>query len=103
MMGKVKEAVMVAEQAEVELEHTLTNRGKHYGKYQFVSTTAQTLKDTLRKGAGWREMEPYMRESLDMICNKLARIVNGNPYYDDSWHDVAGYAMLVEAELNKGE
>jgi hypothetical protein len=57
----------------------------------------------LRLGASWDKMEPYMQESLDLICNKLARIVNGDPFYDDSWHDVGGYAKLVEIELAKGK
>ena len=34
-------------------------------------------------------------------CNKLARICNGDPFYHDSWHDVSGYARLVEIELEK--
>jgi hypothetical protein len=46
-------------------------------------------------------MEAYMQESLDMICNKMSRIVNGNPYYDDSWVDIAGYATLVVKQLEK--
>jgi hypothetical protein len=36
-----------------------------------------------------------------MICNKLARIVNGNPYYRDSWHDIVGYAALVDTLLEE--
>ena len=31
-----------------------------------------------------------------MILHKLARILNGDPNYVDSWHDIAGYAILVE-------
>ena len=38
--------------------------------------------------------------ALDMICNKMARIVNGDPSYIDNWHDISGYATLVEQELN---
>ena len=34
-----------------------------------------------------------------MITNKMARIVNGDPNYIDNWHDIAGYATLVEQEL----
>ena len=30
-----------------------------------------------------------------MICNKLARIACGDPMYEDSWRDIAGYAMLA--------
>ena len=39
------------------------------------------------------------QESLDMICHKIARIVNGDPDYADSWVDIAGYAKLVADRL----
>ena len=82
---------------------TLGQREIRYGDYRNVSATAQQLKETLRSSASWGIMEPYMQESLDLIANKLARIVNGDPFYDDSWHDVGGYAKLVEIELAKGK
>jgi hypothetical protein len=59
------------------------------------------LKDTVRSGAVWKEMDDDMKESLDLICNKISRIVNGDPWYHDSWHDVIGYARLVEERLEK--
>ena len=86
-----------------DVTETLGQREKRYGEYVNVATTAQQLKETLRSGASWGIMEPYMQESLDLIANKLARIVNGCPFYDDSWHDVGGYAKLVEIELAKGK
>ena len=82
---------------------TLEQRETRYGEYRNVSATAQQLKQTLRLGNSWFMMEPYMQESLELIANKLARIVNGDPFYDDSWHDVGGYAKLVEIELAKGK
>ena len=36
-----------------------------------------------------------------MILHKLARILNGDPNYVDSWHDIAGYAILVEDIINE--
>jgi len=30
----------------------------------------------------------------------MARIVNGDSNYIDNWHDIAGYATLVEQELS---
>jgi hypothetical protein len=42
-----------------------------------------------------------MRESLAMICQKMARIVNGDPFYRDSWHDIVGYARLIDTKLEK--
>ena len=86
-----------------DVTETLGQREGRYGEYVKVAATAQQLKETLRSGASWGIMEPYMQESLDLIANKLARIVNGCPFYDDSWHDVGGYAKLVEIELAKGK
>ena len=86
-----------------DITETLGQRENRYGNYTHVAATAQQLKETLRSGDSWVIMEPYMQESLDLIANKLARIVNGDPFYDDSWHDVGGYAKLVEIELNKGK
>ena len=30
-----------------------------------------------------------------MIANKMARILNGDFFLNDSWHDISGYAALV--------
>ena len=38
-------------------------------------------------------------EGLRMICNKLGRIASGDPSYEDSWRDIAGYATLVANHL----
>ena len=40
-----------------------------------------------------------MREALFMIAHKIGRIVNGDPWYADSWVDIAGYAKLVADRL----
>lgn len=86
-----------------DVTETLGLRENRYGEFRNVSETSQCLKDIMRSGASWKGMEPYMQESLDLIANKLARIVNGDPFYDDSWHDIGGYAKLVEIEIAKGK
>lgn len=95
--------VMIGRKTEMNktIDETLEQRGNNYGDYRDVAYAAQELKKTLRYSKSWHSMEPYMQESLDMICNKMSRIVNGNPYYDDSWHDICGYATLVEKQLEK--
>jgi len=35
-----------------------------------------------------------------MVVHKISRILNGNPNNIDSWHDIVGYASLVEKRLN---
>ena len=86
-----------------DVTETLGLRENRYGEFRNVSETSQWLKDIMRSGASWKGMEPFMQESLDLIANKLARIVNGDPFYDDSWHDIGGYAKLVEIEIAKGK
>jgi len=82
------------------IEGTLAQRQRTYGDYKDVAHMAQELKKVVRSLRGnWHDMSPPMQESVDMICNKLARILNGNPYYADSWHDISGYATLVVKEL----
>lgn len=83
------------------IETTLAERAARYGEYYQVARLAQALKYELRAGPSWRQLGDAQRESLEMICKKLARIVNGDPTYADSWHDIAGYALLVVTELER--
>jgi hypothetical protein len=96
-----KAPVMIERKKPMDIENTLEQRGNNYGDYRDVAFTAQEMKLALRRTKSWPHMEAYMQESLDMICNKMSRIVNGNPYYDDSWVDIAGYATLVVKQLEK--
>lgn len=85
------------------LTDTLTERGNRYGKFKDHAAITQELKRAL-----YRHMDQVSRvepdddqlEALEMICHKLGRIVNGDPDYADSWHDIAGYAQLVADRLN---
>lgn len=84
------------------IEDTLTQRGNQYGKFVDQAAAAQALKNQLRYQLRVRNkhLDPDMQESLEMILHKIARIINGNENYVDSWHDIAGYAKLVEDRLN---
>ena len=50
-----------------------------------------------------KQMDADQNEALQMICHKIARIVNGDPDYADSWVDIAGYAKLVADRLEREE
>lgn len=45
------------------------------------------------------DIDEDMAEALFMIAHKIGRIVNGDPWYADSWIDIAGYAKLVADRL----
>ena len=79
---------------------TLEKRANRYGKFSAVSEISQGLKDMMRVTPSWYKLEPNQRESLEMIAHKIARILNGDPMYEDSWRDVAGYATRVADYLN---
>lgn len=83
------------------IDITLEQRGNRYGEYVNVSRVSQELKATVRSGESWSMMDDDMKESIDLICNKLSRIVNGDSWYHDSWHDVIGYARLVEERIGR--
>lgn len=77
-----------------EIGSILDDREKTHGSFANVATTAQEIKAALARGASFPELDPVMRESLDLIATKLARIANGNPRELDHWKDIAGYATL---------
>ena len=86
------------------VENTLEERGKRYGDFKGHADITITFKK-LQRGFALSKgcvLTPSQQEALDMIFHKIGRILNGDPNYADSWHDIAGYATLVEKELNNG-
>lgn len=81
-------------------EALITERGTRYGKFKDGADIMQSLKDTMRDVDGWNNLTASQKEALDMIQHKIGRILNGDPTYDDSWKDIAGYATLIVNELN---
>lgn len=77
----------------------LEERGSRYGSFEDNATTSQELKVFLDKSEA--PLSYVQREALEMIFHKISRILNGDPDYDDSWRDIAGYAELVVRHLNE--
>lgn len=84
----------------MSINQTLEQRGSRYGKFKDVAATTCALQEILRDAKNHEHMTDDQVIALDMICNKMARIVNGDPSYTNNWHDISGYATLVEQELN---
>lgn len=81
-------------------EALISERGSRYGKFKDGAEIMQSLKDTMRDVDGWNNLTASQKEALDMIQHKIGLILNGDPTYDDSWKDIAGYATLIVNELN---
>ena len=82
------------------IEETIEERGKKYGtSFAVQATTSQNIKRAMEGSPNWKRLPDDMRESLSMIAVKISRILNGDIYYHDSWHDISGYAKLVADTL----
>lgn len=84
------------------VDSTLQERGKRYGAFVDHARITQDFKRVMSDSKRWAELEDDQREALEMIAHKIARILNGDPDYEDSWLDVSGYAELVARRL-RGE
>jgi len=94
-----------------DITTTLQERGSRYGKFIGHARITQDLKSVIAEhtplgrtradGTHSDHLAPDQQEALDMICHKIGRIINGDPDYADSWHDIAGYAMLVANRLEE--
>ena len=79
-----------------DVDSTLNKRGERYGNYSDVASTTQQLMAIVECGANYEHLNAEQKTSLFMICNKIARAVNGDPQYFDNYRDIAGYATLAE-------
>lgn len=82
-----------------DLSAVLQQRGSRYGEFKDNADISQQLKSVMYSSANYASLPNDMKESLQMIAHKIARILEGDPYYDDSWVDIAGYAKLVANRL----
>ena len=83
------------------LGSVLQERGSRYGEFINNANVSQDLKCIMEQSTNWNSMDKDMKEALHMIAHKISRILEGDPMYDDSWVDIAGYATLVVDRLRK--
>lgn len=62
-----------------DLTETLAERGARYGKFEDHAVIAQGLKDQMWATEGWSRLAPDQRQALEVIQDKVARILNGDP------------------------
>jgi hypothetical protein len=84
-----------------DVSKTLEERGTRYGAFRDHATIAQGLQEVLWESPGWYRLQPDVRQMCVVITDKIARILNGDPDYTDNYHDIQGYAKLVEDRLLK--
>lgn len=106
-------------EVKTSVEDTLAQRGSRYGDFTDHARICQNLmgqmqlfekplkgQENIKEGdrifyKPWEHLSPVQRQALTVIADKIARILSGDPNYDDNWHDIQGYAKLVEDRLPK--
>lgn len=85
------------------VDNTLAERGTRYGVFAGHAEITQGIKATMQASPKWAGLAPDQKEALEMVAHKIGRILNGDPNYIDSWHDIIGYTRLVEVRLQEDE
>lgn len=95
-----------------KMNQLLKDRESNYGNYHTLANLSQTLNKIINQhytavhsveGQPAPQLPNFMAESVQMICQKIARIANGNIQHIDSWEDIAGYALRVVEILQEHE
>lgn len=90
-----------------QIDNVLAERGKRYGDFSDHAAIAQGLQDVMRRagakvcGDSWNKLSNVQKQALTVIADKIARILSGDPNYDDNWIDIQGYAKLAQDRLPK--
>jgi Domain of unknown function (DUF6378) len=85
------------------VEEVLTSREKNYGPFRDVARTTQNFKKILHESKNWRHLSDSHKEGLEMIVNKISRMLNGNHKYLDNVIDIMGYAALLKIDTEERE
>ncbi len=57
------------------------------------------VKRVMSATEGWERLNPSQAQALEVIADKISRMLNGDPNYDDNWQDIIGYSQLVLDEI----
>lgn len=92
---------------ECNVEDTLKKRGSIYGGYDNVCSARVDIMNVLQthhENVNGVPMDNKIAMGFSDVVLKLVRAA-GKPSYSDSWHDLGGYAKLMEdiAEKEQGE
>ncbi|QZI91205.1 hypothetical protein PODOV044v1_p0022 [Vibrio phage 23E28.1] len=86
-----------------KLEETMEERGNAYGEFSDIAELSQELKKMVferdARSYSGSQMNATQREAVEMILHKIARAAVGDADHADNWHDIQGYAKLVEDRL----
>ena len=79
----------------------LSDREQTHGLFREVAGYSQAIKQLMRTSRNWGRLDVTQAQALEVVADKVARILCGDPSYLDHWQDGAGYFELVVRELTE--
>ncbi len=81
----------------MSIQATLDQREKQHGSFETHAEIESYL--ARAPSVNYNNMTDVQKIGLQMILHKVSRILNNGHNHIDSWHDIAGYATLVEQHM----
>ena len=81
----------------------LSDREQTHGLFREVAGYSQAIKSLMRSSRNWERLDVAQAQALEVIADKMARILCGDPSFPDHWQDGAGYFELVVRDLAKAQ
>ena len=81
-----------------KLEETLAEREVQHGPFADHAKIEMRLRNIMHQ-CDTGQLTDIQLIGLGMILHKIARILNRGEEHSDTWHDIAGYARLVEKSI----
>jgi hypothetical protein len=83
----------------MNIDQILNEREQTHGLFREAAGYSQALKTLMRSSRNWERLDVAQAQALEVIADKLARILCGDPSFPDHWQDGAGYFELVVRDL----
>ena len=84
-------------------DQILSEREQTHGAFREVAGYSQAIKNVMRTSRNWNRLDVAQAQALEVIADKVARILCGDPSYHDHWQDGAGYFELVVRDLAQAQ
>ena len=84
------------------IEETLKTRGNVHGNFVTSAVFKDTVNHLVSLTPNYDRMGHACRQAMFMIVEKMGRILYGEPIFADHWHDISGYAKLIDDAITNG-
>lgn len=84
-------------------DQILSDREQTHGAFREVAGYSQAIKNLMRSSRNWERLDVAQAQALEVIADKMARILCGDPSFSDHWQDGAGYFELVVRDLAQAQ